>query len=364
MTPVSFDYIIVGAGTAGCLLANRLSANPANQVLLIEAGGEDSYPWIHIPVGYLYCIDNPRTDWRFRTESVKGLGGRSLLYPRGRTLGGCSSINGMIYMRGQARDYAGWADMTGDPDWNWEACLRDFMAHESHYRLDHAAAMSALDGPQGAAFTRFVAHHNNQGEWRVERQRLRWEILDAFAAAAVQAGIPASPDFNQGSNEGVGYFEVNQRSGWRWNASKAFLHPVRRSRPNLQVWTHTQVEQLQLHTDAQHGLQCHGLSALRRTGRNHPATRVSVQARREVILAAGAIASPVLLQRSGIGPAGLLQQHSIPVQRALAGVGQNLQDHLQLRMVFRVEGVRTLNTLASTLWGKARIGIEYLLTRS
>ena len=361
MTRTDFDHIIVGAGTAGCLLANRLSADPANRVLLIEAGGADNYPWIHIPVGYLHCIDNPRTDWRFRTEAVAGLGGRSLLYPRGRTLGGCSSINGMIYMRGQARDYDHWAQVTGDAAWDWSSCLRDFMAHESHYRLDaadQAAQPGGTAGAAGNAAQQFAAHHGRHGEWRVERQRLRWDLLDAFAAAAVQAGIPASADFNQGSNEGVGYFEVNQRSGWRWNASKAFLHPVRRTRPNLEVWTHAQVQHLELSDRAGEGLRCTGLQAVR------DGITVQVHARREVILAAGAIGSPVLLQRSGLGPAALLQAHGIRIRRDLPGVGRNLQDHLQLRMVFRVQGVPTLNTLARTWWGKAKIGLEYLLTRS
>ncbi len=346
MVTAEFDYVVVGAGTAGCLLANRLSANPAHRVLLIEAGGPDNYPWIHIPVGYLYCIDNPRTDWRYRTAAVAGLQGRSLLYPRGRTLGGCSSINGMIYMRGQARDYAHWAAVTGDAAWNWESCLHDFRAHEDHYRMA---------APPNVAWQQF---HAAGGEWRIERQRLRWDILDAFAEAAGQAGLPASDDFNQGNNEGVGYFEVNQRSGWRWNASKAFLRPIRRQRPNLEVWTGCTVDRLQLTSVPNQGLTCTGVT-LRREG-----TAITVHARREVVLSAGAVGSPVILQRSGLGPAELLQAHGIPVQQHLPGVGQNLQDHLQLRMVFRVQGVKTLNTQAASLWGKAMIGLQYLLTRS
>lgn len=214
---LEFDYIVVGAGSAGCLLANRLSANPDNRVLLIEAGGRDNYHWIHIPVGYLYCIDNPRTDWRFRTEPDPGLNGRSLIYPRGKTLGGCSSINGMLYIRGQARDYNHWADVTGEQAWNWDNCLPDFMRHEDHYRLD--------DG--GDADPEHKNYHGHGGEWRIEHQRLKWKILEDFAEACVEAGIPRTRDFNRGDNEGVDYFEVNQRSGWRWNTSRPSCAPPR-----------------------------------------------------------------------------------------------------------------------------------------
>ena len=337
--------MVVGAGTAGSLLANRLSADPGCRVLLIEAGGPDNYHWIHIPVGYLYCIDNPRTDWRYRTEPCAGLNGRQLLYPRGRTLGGSSSINGMIYMRGQARDYEAWARITGEPQWNWESVLPDFIGHESHHGLD--------GGARGEA----ARWHGASGEWRVERQRLRWEILEAFAQAAQQYGIPASEDFNRGDNFGVGYFEVNQRSGWRWNASKAFLRPVRQ-RPNLQVWTDSHVQRLRLERDAQGQLRCLGCSLLR------SGEMLQVRAARELVLSAGAIGSVQLLQLSGIGPGELLRSHGIEVLRDAPGVGANLQDHLQIRAVYGVQGVRTLNTLAATPWGKARIALEYALRRS
>ena len=340
-----FDYVVIGAGTAGCLLANRLSANPAHRVLLIEAGRPDDYHWIHIPVGYLYCINNPRTDWRYQTEPDPGLNGRRLLYPRGKTLGGCSSINGMIYMRGQQRDYDQWARLTGDSDWRWDQCLSDFRAHEDHYRLDTEA------NPD------FRRLHGNGGEWRVEKQRLRWDLLDAFAQAAQQAGIPATDDFNSGTNEGVGYFEVNQKAGWRWNASKAFLRPVSH-RPNLTVWTQALTERLLFERDAQGRLRCTGAQVRALGG------RVSVTARREVVLSAGAVGSPAILQRSGVGPAPLLQSLGIAVQHELPGVGENLQDHLQIRSVYKVQGARTLNTLASSLWGKAKIGLEYALKRS
>lgn len=344
-----FDYVVVGAGPAGCLLANRLSADPSCRVLLLEAGGRDNYPWIHIPVGYLYCIGNPRTDWCFKTEAQPGLGGRALGYPRGKVLGGCSSINGMIYMRGQARDYDAWAAQTGDEAWSWESCLKDFLAHESNWRYDNPDAE--------LADTDLKNFHNGNGEWRVEKQRLRWEILEAFSHAAQQAGIPASDDFNRGNNFGVGYFEVNQRSGWRWNTSKAFLRPVLK-RPNLTVWTQAQVKNLLIEKNASGELVCNGAVVVR------ACEEVAVKAVRETVLCAGAIGTPQILELSGIGQGSFLQQNGIGVKLDKPGVGANLQDHLQIRAVFKVHGVKTLNTLANSLWGKAQIGMEYVFKRS
>ncbi|MBX4926436.1 GMC family oxidoreductase [Rhizobium binae] len=346
-----FDYIIIGGGSAGCLLANRLSRDPTMRVLLLEAGRKDDYPWIHIPVGYLYCIGNPRTDWLFKTEPDAGLNGRSLRYPRGKTLGGCSSINGMIYMRGQARDFDGWAAETGDDAWSWQNCLPDFKAHEDHYRMDNGA------DPKTGGNSRFSDMHGHGGEWRIEKQRLKWDILESFAEAAVEAGIPRSDDFNSGDNEGVGYFEVNQRSGWRWNTSKAFLRPAK-NRSNLTIWTQTHVERLIVETDSSGRKRCAGV-VLQRQGQS-----AEVRARREVILSAGAVGSPQILQLSGIGPAGLLKRHGIEVVHDLPGVGENLQDHLQIRAVFKVGNAKTLNTLANSLFGKAMIGLEYVLKRS
>ncbi len=348
-----FDYIIIGAGTAGCLLANRLSQDASKRVLLIEAGRPDNYHWIHIPVGYLYCIGNERTDWLYKTEPDVGLNGRSLRYPRGKVLGGCSSINGMIYMRGQARDYDAWAQLTDDTSWNWQNSLPDFMAHESHYRLDGATA-----SPPRHDMKKFSQFHGGNGEWRVEKQRLRWDVLDAFAQAAQQAGIPATDDFNQGDNEGVGYFEVNQRSGWRWNTAKAFLRPTCLSRPNFTLWTSSQVVKLNFEAQANGQLRCTGVEVQSPTG------RVSAQATGEVILSAGSIGSPQILQLSGIGPGALLQQHGVQVVHDAPGVGANLQDHLQIRSVYKVQDVKTLNVQANSLWGKAVIGLEYALHRS
>ena len=348
-----FDYIIIGAGTAGALLANRLSSDRNLRVLLIEAGRKDDYHWIHIPVGYLYCIGNPRTDWRYQTEPDAGLNGRSLLYPRGKTLGGCSSINGMIYMRGQARDYDGWARITGDDAWRWDNVLPAFRQHEDHWRLDQpeqaSAAFGALHGNRSNGST---------GEWRVEKQRLRWDILDAFAQAAQEAGIPATDDFNRGTNEGVGYFEVNQKAGWRWNTAKAFLRPTCTSRPNFVLWTESQATRLLTERSSDGQLRCTGVQVQRGD------TQCTALAAREVIVSAGAINSPQLLQLSGIGPADWLHQHGITPVCDLPGVGANLQDHLQIRAVFKVHNAPTLNALASSLWGKARIGMEYAFKRS
>ena len=359
----TFDYIIIGAGTAGCLLANRLSADASRRVLLIEAGRRDDYHWIHIPVGYLYCIGNPRTDWLFNTEPDAGLNGRSLRYPRGKTLGGCSSINGMIYMRGQSRDYDAWAKLTGDDAWTWDQSLPYFKLHEDHYKGANAAHGARGIEPElmrkdADPYRQVLRHRNAGGEWRVEKQRLRWGVLDAFSQAAQQAGIPASDDFNQGDNEGVGYFEVNQKEGWRWNTAKAFLRPTCYGRPNFEMWTSAQVTRLLLERQADGSQRCTGVEVWD----GH--TRVIATATREVILSAGSIGSPQILQLSGIGPAPLLQQHGIAVALDAPGVGANLQDHLQIRSVFKVQGVKTLNTQANSLWGKAMIGLEYAFKRT
>ena len=328
----TWDYVIVGAGTAGCVLANRLSADPEVTVLLLEAGGKDDWIWIHIPVGYLFCIGNPRTDWCYRTEPEAGLNGRSILYARGKVLGGCSSINAMVYMRGQSRDYDEWKGL-GNPGWGWEDVLPVFRRSEDY----HLGADAA---------------HGAGGEWRVEKQRLSWEILDAFRAAMAEAGIPRIADFNRGDNEGSGLFEVNQKRGVRWNASKAFLRPAMRRR-NLTVLTNAGARRLRLEGKRAAGVEF-----------SRGGEELLARGRIETVLAAGAIGSPQILQLSGVGPADLLRERGIPVAHESPGVGANLQDHLQLRMAFRVKNVRTLNERANTLRGKVSMGLEYLLFRT
>ena len=327
-----FDYVIVGGGSAGCLLANRLSADLASRVCLIEAGGEDNWIWINIPVGYLYCIANPRTDWMFRTAPEPGLNGRDIHYARGLGLGGCSLINAMIYMRGQKRDYDEWAALCDDEGWKWESVLPFFTRHENNQRHQNR-------------------YHGSSGEVRVEEQRLSWAILDRFADAAVEAGIPRTEDFNTGNNAGSGKFEVTQKTGVRWHARRAFLNPVKK-RPNLVIRDRAHAHKLRFD-----GRRCVGVEISDSSGAS------LIRARREVVLAAGTIGTPQLLQLSGVAAPDLLARHQIPLQHALAGVGENLQDHLQMRMAFKVKGIKTLNTSANSLWGKAMMGLEYALLR-
>jgi len=324
-----FDFIIVGAGSAGCVLANRLSADPSKRVLLLEAGGRDNWIWFHIPVGYLFAIGNPRADWMFKTEAEEGLNGRALNYPRGKVVGGCSAINGMIYMLGQAADYDNWRQL-GLPGWSWDDVRPYFRKHVDHF----------LPGE----------HHAQGGEWRVEEQRLQWEILDAFKQAAIQYGIPDVPDFNTGDNEGICYFHVNQKRGRRWSAARGFLKPVLH-RQNLKLETGCLAERILFDGRRVIGLRW------RQDG-------VAREARgREIILAAGAIGSPQLMMLSGVGPAQHLSEHGIPIVLDKPGVGANLHDHLQLRTIYKVQGAKTLNAMAGSLVGRALIGLDYALRR-
>lgn len=326
-----YDYIIVGAGSAGCLLANRLSADPQTRVLILEAGGRDNWIWFHIPVGYLFAIGNPRADWMFKTANEAGLNGRALSYPRGKVIGGSSSINAMIYMRGQAADYDHWRQL-GLTGWGWNDVLPFFKQHEDHFL--------------GAS-----AHHAVGGEWRIEPPRVRWDLLDAFRKAAEQAGIKRIDDFNTGDNEGSCDYHVNQKRGRRWSAARGFLKPALR-RPNLRLETNCLVD----------GVVFEGKRAVGVRWRQDGAARMA-RCRGEVILSAGAIGSPQLLMLSGVGPAAQLNQFGIPLVFEKPGVGENLHDHLQLRMIFKVSGAKTLNEIYHTRTGPARMMLNYVLLR-
>jgi choline dehydrogenase-like flavoprotein len=332
-TPIEgeYDYVIVGAGSAGCVLANRLPADSQSRVLILEAGGKDNWIWFHIPVGYLFAIGNPRSDWLFKTEAVPGLNGRALNYPRGKVIGGSSSINAMIYMRGQARDYDHWRQL-GLSGWGWDDVLPVFKQHEHHF-------LGASD------------HHAVGGEWRIEHPRVRWDLLDAFRTAAEQAGVKRIEDFNTGDNEGSCAYHVNQKFGRRWSAARGFLKPVL-SRPNLRLETGCLVERMEFDGRRATGVR------FRQNGESKVA-----RCRGEVVLAAGSIGSIQTLLLSGVGPAAQLREHGIPVVLDKPGVGENLQDHLQLRMIYKVSGVRTLNEMYASMFGRAAIFLDYALRR-
>ena len=329
---LEFDFIVVGAGTAGCLLANRLSANGKYTVALVEAGGSDNYHWVHIPVGYLYCMGNKRTDWLYKTTKQKGLNGRELNYPRGKVMGGCSSINGMIYMRGQANDYDQWRQM-GNEGWSWDDVLPYFKNMEDSYEGENK-------------------FHGSGGEWKVNQQRLSWEVLDSFKEATIEAGIPQVDDFNEGNNFGVSYFKVNQNDGLRWNTVKAFLKPVK-NRKNLRVISKCEVSKIILKNKKAKGVKVF------RNGKSE-----EIYVNREIILSSGAIGSPKILELSGIGNPNILSKLGIDTEVESKNIGENLQDHLQLRVIYELENAKTLNQKANSFIGKLGIGLEYALKRT
>jgi choline dehydrogenase-like flavoprotein len=329
--PRSFDYIVIGAGSAGCVLTNRLTADARNRVLVLEAGGKDDWIWFHIPVGYLFAIGNPRADWMFKTQGEAGLNGRSLAYPRGRVVGGCSAINAMIYMRGQAADYDGWRQL-GLKGWGWDDVLPVFKSHE-----DHFGGASAL--------------HGAGGEWRIEEPRMRWPILDAVRNAAGEIGIPRVEDFNTGDNEGASYFQLNQKRGRRWSAARGFLHPIL-ERDNLSIDIGVHVERLIIEEGRAVGVvySQHG-------------ERREARCTGEVILSAGAVGTPQLLELSGIGDGERLSKLGVDVAQHLPGVGENLQDHLQIRPIYKVSNTRTMNVEYQSLLKRMKMGIDYALFR-
>ncbi|CAM5430850.1 Alcohol dehydrogenase [acceptor] OS=Afipia felis OX=1035 GN=alkJ_1 PE=3 SV=1 [Afipia felis] len=326
-----YDYIVVGAGTAGCIVSNRLSADPNNRVLTLEAGGNDNWIWFHIPVGYLFAIGNPRSDWMFRTEPEPGLNGRSLHYPRGKVIGGCSAINAMVSMRGQAADYDHWRQL-GLNGWGWDDVLTSFKSLEDHYLGESE-------------------YHGAGGGWRIEPPRISWAVLDAIAAAAEQMGIRRIPDFNTGDNEGSSYFQVNQKRGRRWSSARGFLKPALK-RPNLRLETNVLVDRLIIENGRAVGVR------FSRGGKTFEA-----RTKGEVILTSGSIGSVQILHRSGIGPREWLEPLGIDTLLDRQGVGRNLQDHLQQRAIFKVHGIRTLNETYASLMRRAWMGLDYALLR-
>lgn len=373
-----FDYIVVGSGSAGSVVASKLSENPSNKVLLLEAGKVDNYPWQHIPVGYLYCINNPRADWCLSTQVEKGLNNRSLIYPRGLGVGGCSLINGMIYMRGQKSDFNGWAEKLNDESWRWESILPFYIDQECYHTPFKAEKQ---DGTYVQAGNDEVnCQHGYSGPWRVEKQRLQWDVLDLFKQAAVDSGVQAINDFNTGCNAGVSYFDINQHEGWRLSAYSAFIKPHIKTRTNLTIKTQAIVKNL-LFTHKDDGpLTCSGVHVGHGLDFEHQSSESELKlqqyaARKEVILCAGSIGNVQILERSGVGDYNVIKKindssdgdsgNSIPYTLHLPGVGENLQDHLQLRLAYKIsDKLKTLNTMVNSVLGQLKVGIEYMLHRT